>query len=206
MHTFTIDDVDDGVVKRFKQWAVNKGRINKSVLSEDKFVMLEKLHLVKDGYLTNAAMLLFSNDPEKWQLGAYVKIGFFETDSDLVYQDEIHGSILDQIDKIVEIIYLKYMKAKISYVGMQRIERYFVPEEALREALLNALCHKDYSRGIPIQISIYNDIGLILLGFGIVQIGLSLKSHDASQRANGFLTFFGGVIIAFAKDILDLIM
>lgn len=50
-----------------------------------------------------------------------------------------------------------HMKAKISYVGMQRIERYFVPEEALREALLNALCHKDYSRGIPIQISIYND-------------------------------------------------
>ena len=49
-------------------------------------------------------------------------------------------------------------------------------------------------------------IGLILLGFGIVQIGLSLKSHDASQSANGFLTFFGGVIIAFAKDILDLIM
>ena len=49
-------------------------------------------------------------------------------------------------------------------------------------------------------------IGLILLGFGIVQIGLSLKSHDASQRANGFLTYFGGVIIAFAKDILDMIM
>ena len=49
-------------------------------------------------------------------------------------------------------------------------------------------------------------IGLILLCFGIVQIGLSLKSHDASQRANGFLTFFGGVIIAFAKDILDMIM
>lgn len=49
-------------------------------------------------------------------------------------------------------------------------------------------------------------IGMILLCFGIVQIGLSLKSHDASQRANGFLTFFGGVIIAFAKDILDMIM
>ena len=49
-------------------------------------------------------------------------------------------------------------------------------------------------------------IGMILLGFGIVQIGLSLKSHDASQRANGFLTFFGGVIIAFAKEILDTIL
>ncbi|OCZ50092.1 MAG: glutamyl-tRNA amidotransferase [Candidatus Dehalobacter alkaniphilus] len=48
-------------------------------------------------------------------------------------------------------------------------------------------------------------IGMILLGFGIVQIGLSLKSHDPSQRANGFLTLAGGVIITFAKEILALI-
>ena len=48
-------------------------------------------------------------------------------------------------------------------------------------------------------------IGLILLGFGIVQVGLSLKSHDPSQRANGFLTLAGGVIITFAKEILNLI-
>ena len=48
-------------------------------------------------------------------------------------------------------------------------------------------------------------IGLILLGFGILQVGLSLKSHDASQRANGMLTVAGGVIITFTKEILDLI-
>jgi len=48
-------------------------------------------------------------------------------------------------------------------------------------------------------------IGMILLGFGIVQIGLSLKSHDPSQRANGFLTLAGGIIITFAKEILNLI-
>jgi hypothetical protein len=48
-------------------------------------------------------------------------------------------------------------------------------------------------------------IGLILLAFGIVQIGLSLKSHDPSQRANGFLTFAGGIVIAFTKEILALI-
>ena len=95
--------------------------------------------------------------PEKWQLGAYVKIGYFETDADLLYQDEIHGSILEQIDKIVELVYLKYMRSKITYEGMQRIERYFVPEEALREALLNALCHKQYQSGVPIQISVYED-------------------------------------------------
>lgn len=49
------------------------------------------------------------------------------------------------------------MKAKITYEGMQRIERYFIPKEALREALLNALCHKQYQSGIPIQISVYDD-------------------------------------------------
>ena len=49
-------------------------------------------------------------------------------------------------------------------------------------------------------------IGAILLGFGIVQIGLALKGHDASQRAQGFMTFFGGVVIYFAKDILDMIV
>jgi hypothetical protein len=48
-------------------------------------------------------------------------------------------------------------------------------------------------------------IGLILLGFGIVQVGLSLKSHDPSQRANGFMTLTGGIIITFAKEILNLI-
>ena len=48
-------------------------------------------------------------------------------------------------------------------------------------------------------------IGMILLGWGVVQIGLALKSHDPSQRANGFLTLAGGVIITFAKEILNII-
>ena len=48
-------------------------------------------------------------------------------------------------------------------------------------------------------------IGMIMLGFGIVQVGLSFKSNDPSQRANGFLTVAGGIIITFAKEILTLI-
>ena len=48
-------------------------------------------------------------------------------------------------------------------------------------------------------------IGLIMLGFGIVQVGLSLSSHDSSQRANGFLALGGGIIITFAKEILTII-
>ena len=71
-----------------------------------------------------------------------------------------------------------------------------------------------YAAGDPLAVvnnlstfifSLIRAIGLIL-GFGIVQVGLSLKSHDPSQRANGFLTLAGGIIITFAKEILDLIM
>ena len=54
--------------------------------------------------------------------------------------------------------------------------------------------------------SLIRTIGMILLGFGVVQVGLSLKSHDPSQRANGFLTLAGGIIITFAKEILDIIV
>ena len=54
--------------------------------------------------------------------------------------------------------------------------------------------------------SLIRAIGMILLGFGVVQVGLSLKSHDPSQRANGFLTLAGGIIITFAKEILDMIV
>ncbi|MDE7309559.1 MAG: winged helix-turn-helix transcriptional regulator [Lachnospiraceae bacterium] len=154
---FTIDDIDDSLVEKFKKLAAKKGRIDKSVLEESKADLMEKLRLTNAGYYTNAAMLLFSKNPDKWQLGAYTKIGYFETDADLRYQDEIHGSLLEQIDKIIEVLYLKFMKAKISYEGIQRIERYFVADEALRESLLNALCHKQYESCTPIQISVYDD-------------------------------------------------
>ena len=46
-------------------------------------------------------------------------------------------------------------------------------------------------------------VGMIILGFGVVQVGMSLKSHDPSQRANGFMTLAGGVVITFAKEILN---
>lgn len=54
--------------------------------------------------------------------------------------------------------------------------------------------------------SLIRAVGVIILGFGIVQIGLALKSHDPSQRANGVLSLAGGIIIVFAKPILDLIL
>lgn len=49
-------------------------------------------------------------------------------------------------------------------------------------------------------------VGIIILGWGVVQVGLSFQSHDPSQRSNGFLTLAGGIVVTFAKEILNLII
>ena len=82
---------------------------------------------------------------------------FWKSDSDLVYQDEVHGPLIEQVDKTVDLVYTKYMKALIDYEGVQRIEQFMFHKDAFREILLNAVVHKDYSSCNPIQISVYED-------------------------------------------------
>ncbi len=74
-----------------------------------------------------------------------------------MYQDEVHGNLFQQADKTLDLLLTKYMRANISYEGITRVEKYPFPKNALREALLNAIVHKDYSSGVPIQISVYED-------------------------------------------------
>ena len=203
---FHMEDVDDGLVERFKRLAAAKGRIDESLLREPKEVLLEKLHLKSGEYLTNAAMLLFSKDPEKYQVGAYVKIGYFESDSDLRYQDEIHGSLLEIVDQIIEVMHLKYMKAQITYEGLQRIERYIVPDAALREALFNALCHSQYNYGVPIQISVYADKIYIANSGGLPDdwTAENLMEKHSSRPGNPTIAqvfYFAGFIESWGRGI-----
>lgn len=153
----TVDDLSDKAVELFVEKAIQKGRLDSNIKEDTKSELIDRLNLFKDTYLTNAAILLFHKNPEKYVFGSFIKIGFFESNSEIIYQDEIHGPIVEQVDKAIELLYFKYLKAKISYKGIQRIERYPFPQEAIREALLNAIVHKDYTSGVPIQISVYDD-------------------------------------------------
>lgn len=81
--------------------------------------------------------------------------------------------------------------------------------------MVNAVATPIYAANDPVTVvnnfsdfmfGMIRAIGMILLGFGIVQVGLSLKSHDPSQRANGFMTVAGGIVITFAKEILNIIV
>ena len=62
-----------------------------------------------------------------------------------------------QVERTLELLVFKYLKAYISYRGIQRLEKFLFPHPSVREALLNAMVHKDYGSGIPIQVRVYDD-------------------------------------------------
>lgn len=99
-------------------------------------------------------------------------------------------------------------------IKVKRIFRRYV-SVVLTFALMAALSVTALADGDPLTVvnnlstfifGLIRAVGIILLGWGIVQVGLSLQSHDPSQRSNGFLTLAGGIVITFAKEILDLII
>ena len=63
------------------------------------------------------AILLFHHDPEKFVTGAYIKIGYFENETDLIFQDEIHGNLFEQVERTIDLLFTKYIKAIVSYEG-----------------------------------------------------------------------------------------
>jgi len=141
----------------FRKRALKSQRIDEESLVDSNEHLIENLQLKEGKFLKRASILLFHANPEKYITGSYIKIGFFESDSDLRFQDEIHGNLFEQIEKTTELLFTKYIKALISYEGLNRVETFEYPKEAIREALLNAVAHKDYSGGVPIQISVYKD-------------------------------------------------
>ena len=153
----SVADLKQETFDFFRKQAFKSKRIEEEVLTDSNVHLIENLQLKENDFLKRAAILLFHPNPENFVTGAYIKIDFFESDSELIYQDEIHGNLFEQVEKTIDLLFTKYIKAIISYEGIHRIETYEYPKEALREALLNAIAHKDYSSGIPIQISVYKD-------------------------------------------------
>ena len=147
---------------------------------------MELLGLTEKNKLTRAAILAFGKNPEKLITGAYVKIGFFRTHTDLLYHDEIHGSLFEQVEKTMDMLLTKYMRAHIAYEGITRTETYDFPEDALREAVLNAVIHKDYTSGNPVQISVYDKM-IWISNSGNLPQGWTvdtLKKRHKSEPAN----------------------
>lgn len=154
----SVSDLKQETFDFFKKRGIRSKRLSEESLTDTNEQILDNLELKDKQFLKRAAILLFHPKPEKFVTGAFIKIGFFENDADLIFQDEVHGNLFEQIEKAIDLLFTKYIKAFISYENkIHRVETYEYPKDAIREALLNAIAHKDYSGGVPIQISVYKD-------------------------------------------------
>ncbi|HIY89159.1 MAG TPA: putative DNA binding domain-containing protein [Candidatus Bacteroides pullicola] len=200
------EDLDNATFDLFRKYAKRSGRMEEADLMDDNHGLLEKLRLYEGSYLKRAAALLFHPDPEKYVTGAFVKVGFFREGMDLVYQDEVHGNLFQQIAKLMDLLCTKYMKAIITYEGIQRIETLPIPREALREALLNACINKDYAEPSPIQIRVYEN-KLEIINGGVLPEGWTVETLLSSHRSMPYNpdianTFFrAGEIEAWGRGI-----
>jgi len=152
----TVEDLDKESFDIFRREALRSGRMTKEDLDISNAELLEKLDLMENGRLKRAGAMCFYRMPEKVISGCYVKIGRFEG-SELLYQDEVHGSLLIMADRIIDLIYLKYLKATVSYFKETRVETYPYARDAVREAVFNALIHCNWADNVPIQIRIEDD-------------------------------------------------
>jgi ATP-dependent DNA helicase RecG len=159
--TVKVSDLDTSAFRIFREKALVSERLQKADLEMNDAELLDSLLLTENGDLTRAAVLLFHHNPEKYVFGAFVKVGYFESGADLIYQDEFHGSLITVADQIVDTIYRKYFKGIISYEGVIRVTDYPIPRSALREAIFNAIVHRDYTTGIPIQIKVFPDCVIV---------------------------------------------
>ena len=157
----TVDDLDSDSFKIFRREALRSKRMTQEDLDISNEELLNKLHLMADGKLKRSAVLLFHSDPSRVQVGSYVKIGRFSGNADLLYQDVLEDSLIKIADKVIDLIYLKYLKAKITYEHDRRVETYPFARDAIREAVYNAIAHNCYMFGTPIQIRIEDEAIII---------------------------------------------
>lgn len=151
------EDLDVQSIRDFKESGIKKKRMDPEVLSDSTTEVLTSLDMMVDEQITRAGILMFHPKPETLFPGSFIKIGFFRSDSDLSFQDEVHGSPVRQVDRTFNLLTAKYMNHMITYQGLQRVETPPFPEGPLRECILNAVAHKNYQEQIPIQISVYPD-------------------------------------------------
>ena len=198
-------DIDRNAIDFFINKAKKSGRIPGITLDDNTETILENLNLITpDGKLKNAAILLFGKQPDKFFVSNGFKIGRFVSDeSDLIIQDEIKGNIIQMTEKVIETLMSKYLVFHISYEGLQRIETLEIPEQALRELIYNAICHKAYP-GEQVQMKIYND-RISLYNYGSLPDGFTvenlLQEHSSRQRNQNIARVFylAGFIEAWGR-------
>lgn len=203
----TFNDIDENTFLAFLKMSEDKGRLP-DVIGLTIQQIFEKLLLTENGQLKRAALVLFGKNPERFYPNTFVKIGRWE-DNNILFHDVEEGNLFTLLRNVTNKLNNDYLKQKIHFEGLYRIETGEYPREAMREMLLNALVHRSYM-GAPIQIRVY-DNKINIWNEGILPSGItleSLKRPHASNPRNPIIAgvcFKGGLIDAWGSGTIKII-
>ena len=153
--------IDPEAILRFEQLA--KGRLPYLDGGQPMETILDKLGLLKGDRVVNGALLLFGREPQRYFRSALVKIARVQ-DGELLSSHETRGTLFEQLDEIFQLMRNLYVEVRFEIPsggrgveGTQRQEIWEYPYQALREAVINALVHREYTIAGDIQIRVYED-------------------------------------------------
>ena len=205
---FTINEIDIKSIEKFKKLA--KDRVPSIDKEDDLEALLRKLNLYDGKELKRAAILLFAKNPQHYFIQSHSKIGRFLSETDIQISDIIEGNLINQVDEIMDILRLKYLKAYISYEGTHRREKLEYPYEALREAIINALIHRDYTNTSNLQIKVYDD-KLVMYNGALLSAEVPIEQFDKPHQSKPFnpliasVFYKAGFIENWGKGTLNII-
>ena len=193
IETAVFEDIESSSVEKFIELAIAANRLTPEARSLDLPILFENLHLLDESrHIKRSALLAFAHDPIRFFPSMYVKIGRFISDSNIVVQDVIESNLFTMIENIMDILKAKYLKSLISFRGINRIEQLEYPAGALREAILNALIHRDYTGSVT-QIRVNND-SLEIWNAGLLpeelKIEMLLRKHPSIPRNRSLANLF----------------
>lgn len=150
--------LDDISLKKVEEYIDLANKTGRRKIKEKPLEVLRKLELVKNNKPTWASILLFGKEPERYISQAKVHCGKFKVSKVEILDDMMIGNdLIHQVDDAMDFI-KKYISVRFVITGKPRREEIWeYPLEALREAIINAICHRDYTGLSEIQIEIYDD-------------------------------------------------
>lgn len=179
----TFEDIDQEAIDSFKKEAKKSNRVPSIDDNTSTVDVLRNLNLLSEaGELKRGALILFGKNPSKFVAGAVLKIGRFgESPSELLSQELLEGNNFQLADKVIELLDYKYIIRNISYDGLTRVETPEYPFEAIREAIFNAIIHREYDSA-SITISIFRD-SLEIWNDGLLNEKLSIEDLKKQHRS-----------------------
>ena len=182
------EDISEDAFRFFMKKGKEAKRIPNDVPEDDMMLALRTMGLFRDDELSLTAALLFTKNPDKYEYGAFLKIGLFDSNDCLMRDD-----MLDRIplvllpDECMRVLNDKYIQPTYRYdtgTAFRELD-YLYPMDAIRELVVNAIVHKDYSMRQEVAIYVYED-KLMVYSSGLLPEGVTLEnlkgSHPSVKR------------------------